>query len=136
MDLKEWAIHYIKQKDLIKKDLISYKEEKDRIVCEYKEGRKGIYLCNENLDLKRIKDIKDNEAVSFVCICNEHNFKILTDNWDLFKTKQNLTFFFLNPNIAEKWIIKPAVHAKIADPATLKQGLRTMYDTCMGTSKE
>ena len=136
MDLKEWVIHHVKQKDLVKKDLVSYKEEKDKVICDYKEGKKGAYYCSENLELSKIKAVKDDETVSFVCACNEHNFKILVDNWDLFKKKQNLTFFFLNPNIAEKWIIKPFVHAKIADPVTLKQGLRTMYDTCMGASKE
>jgi hypothetical protein len=43
MDLKEWTIHHIKQKDLVTKDLVSYKEEGDKILCEYKEGRKAIY---------------------------------------------------------------------------------------------
>ena len=136
MDLKEWVIHHVKQKDLVKKDLVSYKEEKDRVVCDYKEGRKGTYYCSENLELSKMKAVKDDETVNFVCVCNEHNFKILVSNWDLFKTKQNLTFIFLNPGLEEKWIIKPFVHAKIADPVTLKQGLRTMYDTCMGASKE
>ena len=135
MDLKEWTVHHIKQKDLVQRDLISYKEEEDNILCDYKEGIKAVYYCNENLELKNIKAVKDDKLIYFVCLCNEHNFKTLVDNWDLFKTKRNLTFIFLNPNIAEKWIIKPFVHAKIADPSTLKQGLRTMYDTCMGVAK-
>jgi hypothetical protein len=136
MDLKEWTVHYIKQKDLIKGDLISFKEEDNRIVCTYKEGVKATYYFDDNLDLKKIKDTKHEETCFFVCICNEHDFKILADNWDLFKARPNLTFIFLNPTIAEKWVIKPWVHAKIADPATLKQGLRTMYDTCMGITKQ
>ncbi len=136
MDLKEWIIHHVKQKDLVKGDLVSYKEEQDRVVCDYKEGRKGTYYCCENLELSKIKTVKDDETSSFVCVCNEHNFKMLVDNWDLFKKKQNLAFIYLNPNIAEKWIIKPFVHAKIADPVSLKQGLRSMYDTCMGASRE
>ena len=136
MDLKEWTIHHIKQKDLVIKDLISYKEEGDAVICEYKEGRKATYYCQENLELSKIKSVKEEENACFVCMCNEHNFKLLVDNWDLFKTKKNLTFIYLNPELAEKWVIKPFVHAKIADPVTLKQGLRTMYDTCMGKSKE
>ena len=136
MDLKEWTIHHIKQKDLVTKDLVSYKEEGDKILCEYKEGRKATYYCWTNLELEKIKIIGNNETATLVCNCNEHNFKVLVDNWNLFKIKQNLTFIFLNPALAEKWVIKPFVHAKIADPSTLKQGLRTMYETCMGTSKE
>jgi hypothetical protein len=136
MDLKEWTIHHIKQKDLVIKDLISYKEEGDTVICEYKEGRKATYYCQENLELSKIKSVKEEENACFVCMCNEHNFKLLVDNWNLFKTKKNLTFIYLNPALAEKWVIKPYVHAKIADPATLKQGLRTMYETCMDTSKE
>jgi len=136
VELREWTVHHIKQKDMIARDLVSYKEEGDKVLCEYKEGRKIIFYCIENLDLSRIKTVNDNEASTFVCLCNEHNFKLLVDNWNLFKTKQNLTFIFLNPEMAEKWVIKPFIHTKIADSTTLKQGLRTMYDTCMGTSKE
>lgn len=136
MDLKEWVVYYIKQKDLIKSDLVSYKEEKDKVLCDYKEGKKAVYYCNENLELEKIKSADTDKAMFFICVCNEYNFKIIVDHWDLFKTKQNLTFIFLNPNIAEKWIIKPFVHAKIADPSTLKQGLRTMYDTCVGVAKQ
>ena len=116
---------------MVKKDLISYKEEDDRVMCDYKEGKKGVYYFGENLNLSKIKPVKPDETVTFVCLCNEHNFKMLVDNWDLFKQKTNLSFIFLNPKLAEKWVIKPYVHAKIADPKTLKQGLRTMYDTCM-----
>jgi hypothetical protein len=136
MDLKEWTVHYIKQKDMMTRDLISYKEEENKVLCEYKEGRKATFYCQENLELDQMKKIPENETSTFVCLCNEHNFKVLVDNWDLFKTKKNMTFMFLNPDLAEKWVIKPFVHAKIADPITLKQGLRTMYETCMGTSKD
>jgi len=136
MDLKEWIVHYIKQKDMMTKDLISYKEEENKVLCEYKEGRKATYYCAENLELDKLKKMPDEETTTLVSLCNEHNFKLLVDNWNLFKTKKNLTFMFLNPDLAEKWVIKPFVHAKIADPATLKQGLRTMYETCMGTSKD
>ena len=136
MDLQEWALQYIKQKDMIKQDLVSYKAEENKVLCEYKEGKKSVFLCKENLELDEIKNIKKDETFFLVCLCNEHNFKVLANNWDLFKTKQNLTFIFLNQNIAEKWIIKPFIHAKIADPKTLKQGLRTMYETCLGTAKQ
>jgi len=135
IDLKEWTVHHIKQKDLIKKDLISFKEENDRVLCDYRDG-KAVYHCNENLELNKMKEITNDETAYFVCICNEHNFKVVLENWNLFKTKQGLTFMFLNPTLAEKWVIKPFVHAKIADPATLKQGLRTMYNTCIGINKE
>jgi hypothetical protein len=135
MNLKEWAVHHIKQKDLVKKDLVSFKEEENKVICEYKEGS-ATYYCSENLELDKLKAVPESEIAVFVCICNEHNFKTLTDNWDLFKTRKEFTFIFLNPNLAEKWIIKPYIHAKIADPVSLKQGLRTMYNTCMGINKD
>lgn len=130
-DLKEWTISHIKQKDTIKRDLVSFKEENDRILCEYKETH-GTYYCWENLELDAIKKVPVDEVATFVCLANEHNYKLLVDHWDLFKARPNWTFIFLNLALAEKWIIKPFIHAKIADPATLKQGLRTMYDTCLG----
>ncbi|HJX05736.1 MAG TPA: hypothetical protein VJ461_03435 [Candidatus Nanoarchaeia archaeon] len=135
MNLREWAVHHIKQIDMVKKNLVSYKEEDDRVLCEYRES-KATYYCAENLALEKLKSVKEGEVAYFVCMCNEHNFKMLADHWDLFKAKPGLTFIFLNPELAEKWIIKPYVHAKVADPKTLRQGLRTMYDTCMGTSRD
>ncbi|MBN1792205.1 hypothetical protein JW826_00765 [Candidatus Woesearchaeota archaeon] len=131
LDLKSWAVQYIKQRDLMRRDLVSFQEHEDRVACEYKEGHSVFYTW-ENLALDRLKGVKSEEISYFVCFCNEHNFKLLVDNWDLFKTKHNWTFIFLNPNFTERWIIKPFVHAKIADPSTLKQGLRTMYETCLG----
>jgi hypothetical protein len=135
MNIKEWAVHHIKQKDQVKRDLVSFKEEEDKVICEYKQGA-VVYYCKENLELDKLKKVAEAESAVFVCECNEHNFKVLLDNWDLFKTRKEFTFIFLNPSLAEKWVIKPYIHAKIADPASLKQGLRTMYDTCMGNSKE
>ena len=135
MKLTEWVVQHVKQKDIIKGDLTSYKEEQSKVVCEYKET-KATYFCEENLSLEKIKSVNDNETNFFVCKGNEHDFKLLTDNWNLFKTKKNLAFIFLNPSMQEKWVIKPYVHSKIAQAATLKQGLRTMYDTCMGNDKQ
>ncbi|MBN2142960.1 hypothetical protein JW711_06555 [Candidatus Woesearchaeota archaeon] len=131
MDLKNWTVHHIKQKDLVKRDLVSFQEEDGKITCEYKESH-ATFFMQENLDLNKVKSLDAKDVSYLVCLCNEHNFKLLADNWNLLKTLQNLTFIFLNPEFTDKWIIKPFVHAKIADPKTLKQGLRTMYDTCMG----
>ncbi len=135
MDLREWAVHHIKQKDAVRRDLVSYKEEEDKVLCEYKESH-ATYYCKENFELEKLKAVPADEVAYFVCMCNEHNFKVLVSNWDLFKARKEFTFIFLNPALSEKWIIKPFIHAKIADPATLKQGLRTMYDVCMGKEKE
>jgi hypothetical protein len=130
-DLREWTIHHIKQKDSIRHDLISFKEYEDQVVCEQKDGH-ITYFCWENIDLEKIKGIDPQENAYFVCLCNEHNFKLLVEHWDLFKTREGFSFIFLNPSLAERWLIKPFIHAKVADPATLKQGLRTMYNTCLG----
>jgi hypothetical protein len=134
MDLKDWVIHHIKQKDSIRRDSSVIKVEDSCITCEHKEGI-AKYYCASNLKLELLRAVPESETVYFVCECNEHNFKLLSDHWDLLKLKQALTVIFLNPSLAEKWIIKPFVHAKIADPATLRQGLRTMYDTCIGNAK-
>jgi hypothetical protein len=130
-ELKDWTIHYIKQKNSVKGDLVKMAEHPNKIVCEYKDHHAEFYF-QENLALDVIKSVGDKEVCFFICTCNEHNFKLLVDNWDLLKTRSGFTFIFLNPGLAEKWIIKPHIHAKVADPATLKQGLRTMYETCLG----
>ena len=129
--LKEWTVHYIKQKDMMRHDLVSFKEEEDRVLCEQKDGH-ATYYCWQNLEMPKLKAIAEGDAAFFVTMCNEHNFKLLIENWSLFKARPGFTFIFLNPGYTDKWIIKPFIHAKIADPATLKQGLRTMYDTCLG----
>ena len=135
MNLEDWTIHFIRQRDMVSQGLVNYKAEKGRVLCEYKEGKKGVYYYGENLELDRIKKAEQEGDLTFVCLCNEYNFRVLVDNWGLFKQNNRLCFIFLNPGMAEKWIIKPSLHARIADPKTLKKGLRTMYETCMGTPK-
>jgi hypothetical protein len=40
-----------------------------------------------------------------------------------------LTVIFVNPKLNEKWLLKPAVHAAVADKTSLRLGLQAMYDT-------
>jgi hypothetical protein len=133
MDIKTWTLNHIKQKNSMLGQNPEIKEEENKIKCGYKE-KNVIYNCDENLSLEQIKSIDEKIENYLVCLCNEHNFKLLIDNWNLFKTKPKLTFIFVSPQMDDKFVVKPHIHAKIADPATLKQGLRTMYDTCIGVS--
>jgi hypothetical protein len=41
--------------------------------------------------------------------------------------KNDLTVLFVNPKQNEKWSMKPAVHAAVADKESLKAGLTTMF---------
>ena len=52
-------------------------------------------------------------------------------NWDEFSKFKGLVFYFINPfsNLDKKWVVQPYVHAQIADNASLKTGLKSMFET-------
>ena len=49
-----------------------------------------------------------------------------------------LVVYFVNPfsKIEKKWIIYPSTHNRISDEASLKPGLRAMFDTVEAISKK
>lgn len=125
MDLKEWTVHYVKHKDLIHRKLVDYEIKEDSIEFKYKDGIK-IYIVRDNLDDSVLKL----DGV-FVCLNTEENLEFLIDFWRHLVNNKEVSILFVNIVTGSKWMINPHTHDKIADPDTLEQGLRAMFEAAL-----
>jgi hypothetical protein len=134
-DLKEWTVAYIKNKDMTTKRLVKTEEKKECVEAQYKDKTVAHYIV-EKLNDALFSSIENTTWKTIVCLNTEDNLEFLTKHWDRFSKINNLTMIFVNLKTHEKWIINPKLHAMIADPAAIKTGLRTMFDTANGKIAE
>lgn len=126
MTLKEWTIHFVKNKDLIHKNLVDYEEQGETLVFHFK-NKEHKYFVLHDLDDSVISFIKQSGFKTVVCIAKKDNLKFLIDNWHSFKSVENLNLIFVRISDNKRWIINPFVHSRICDDNSLVLGLETMY---------
>ncbi|MBC8501042.1 MAG: hypothetical protein H8D38_04740 [DPANN group archaeon] len=126
MTLKEWTVHFVKNKDLLQKKLVSFEEKDDLIVFHFKNVDKE-YLLVENLNESVLSFVKHPGFKNVVCSAKKENLKFLIDNWTELKKIENLSFVFVNVRNNACWIINSFVHNKICDDSSLVLGLKSMY---------
>jgi hypothetical protein len=129
MDLKKWALEYIKHKDAFLKQILNIDEKPDGFHIKFKTKEESI-ICLDGLGsaLARVGDAKH---ASIYCVNTQSNLEILNARWHTLSANEGLTIFFVNPSsqTEKKWAIRPHLHNRIADDESLKAGLRAMFDT-------
>lgn len=127
--LKEWAIAFLKNKDLIFKKIkeIEDHEGAPGFTVHYKDRTQKAF-CVAHLDEGALKKIKDEQIGLFV-FHTKSSFKFMMDNWKEFTKFPHLTIYFVNPylHVENKWILQPHNHDKIADSASFKTGMNSMF---------
>ena len=123
--LSEWAVEYIKNKDLVQKRLVNIETTESLIICKYKAGE-GTYFIEPTLSEKVLAEIKEEEC-TVVCLNKKENLSILIKNWERFAKFKKLCFIFVNPLINERWIIFPYTHNLITEYSSLKRGLQSLF---------
>ena len=124
-DLLTWTEHYIKSRDAMERKLKTLERKGDTIVATYKD-KTVTFLPQAALDEKHIPA---DGFVTIVCLQNQSNFNALVANFSRYSQNPHLTMMFLNPQLNEKWSLKPAIHASVADKSNLKTGLQALYQT-------
>lgn len=66
---------------------------------------------------------------------NRENVQTIIDNWDKALTFETMVLIFLDDKTGNKWLLRPNIHAKIAEPKTLSLGLMTLFEHSMGKSQ-
>lgn len=128
--LQDWAISYVKLKDVVAQRIDKIKKTAFGLQISNNDDTESFVVVSpliENFD--KIMELKD-KHVTLVTLNTKPNLDALIKNWDSLISIPNLTLVFTNPFslTEEKWVIAPAVHSKIADPATLELGIKTMFD--------
>ena len=125
--LEDWAINFVKHKDLFSKKLIDFKVEKDTIEFNFKD-KKHLYVIMALLNNTINKYLK-NEFITVVCLNKKENLNFLKAKWSEFVKYEKLSFIFVNPDINEKWSINPNIHERISDKDSFAQGLNGMFES-------
>jgi hypothetical protein len=132
MDLKEWAIAFIKHRDLAFRRIASIDDKGKELLVKQKDSKEIHNHVAEKIDDALLKKIHSEDNKMIFCLNTEENLEFLIKHWDKFKIINNLTLVFANLKNDDKWIINPKLHSIIADSASIKQGLQSMYDTANG----
>ena len=123
--LKDWAIHFIKHKDIFLHNLNSIEDTETGFIAEFKT-KKEEYIIQDNLEFT---DIPKDESVCFVTLNNQKNFAKLIAEWKIIIAFPKLKIIFVEKiSNGKHWIISPSLHDKVSDKASLKSGLKSLYD--------
>ncbi|MBU0667276.1 MAG: hypothetical protein ABIC91_05115 [Nanoarchaeota archaeon] len=127
INLKEWTVYYVKNKDLINRKLKSFDESSDRINFHFKDFDHTYYIRETlNSDVFDISNIHGKKSI--VCLASRENLDFLIKHWNEFKTFQDSSLIFVDLSSNNKWLINPFVHNKICDEESLVMGLKTMFE--------
>lgn len=118
--LQEWYKVYAKHKDLIKKSLKTITETKEGLELVYKDHKERA-LCSEQLPLVETTD----EYVTFVLTNSQENIRRVAEpaQWERLVCSSHLKIIFVHLPSHTKWILWPALHARVASPDNLLEGL-------------
>ena len=123
---------FIRHKDLATKKIDSIEDKGSELLVRQKDKRNIQGYLTEKIDASLLKKADSDDTKMVFCPNTEENLKFLVKNWKKFIKIKNLTMIFVNLEINDKWIINPKFHSMIADPSTIGQGLRSMFDTANG----
>ena len=133
-ELKEWLVNYIKNRDILLKqiDSISEKSKEWDVVVKTKSGEERYYIVRPELDdFDKIAEKLDDQTITLVVLNKKKNLDILIQNWG--KTTHNPKFciIFVNPKseLEKKWMVFPHTHEKVTEKAALERGLKALFQT-------
>ena len=131
--LKDWIIHFIKNRDMVFRKVISIDVNKKGfdIIVKYK-GKEQFFLVEpviQDIDNMIGKLDKDGNY-ALVVFNTAENFNMVVEKWDKLIEFKSLKMYFVNPfsNLDKKWIISPFTHHRICDESSLKTGLKSMFE--------
>ena len=130
--LNEWAIDFIKNKDITAKKIESIENGKNGfdLYVKYKDRQQYFIIAPSISDMDSIiKKISDNSHYTIVTLNSKENFDAMIKNWPKLIRFKFLNIIFVNPfsQLDKKWIVFPHTHHKICDEASLENGLKSMF---------
>jgi len=131
--LVDWAINYLKNKDLISRKIELIEKNRDGFdfYIKFKDKEQFFVVDPVIGDIGKILSKFDPERYFGLFVLNtKHNLDILVKNWGEFVKIKNLGIYFVNPfsQLDKKWIIYPYTHNSICEQNALERGLKTMFD--------
>ncbi|MEK6984676.1 MAG: hypothetical protein AABX33_08940 [Nanoarchaeota archaeon] len=131
--LVDWAINFIKNKDVILKKIEQIENGKGGfdLYVKYRDREHYFIITPRIVDMEPIvQKLNNNFHFSIVTLSSQENFDTLLKNWDRLIGFKFLSLIFVNPFSEQdkKWIVFPYTHHKICDESSLEAGLRSMFN--------
>lgn len=128
--LKQWAVRYVRHRDIAAKKISEIKDSNYGFQIVNKNGT--LIDCVVQLTLKGISPEFTAAArnMLIITLSNEENMRQVHAAWDKLAINSSLLIVFVNPFSAmeERWVLKPYLHNKVCDEASLLQGLKAMAE--------
>lgn len=131
--LLEWAITFVRNKDIVNKKIISVENGKDGfdLYVKYKDKEQYFIIMPVIADIDSIiQKLSNNAHFSIVTLNSKENLDVIIKNWKKLVDFKFLSIIFTNPfsQLDKKWIVFPHTHDKICEASSLEAGLKSMFD--------
>ena len=131
--LVDWAINFVKNKDIVARKIEKIENEKNGfdLYVKYKDREQYFIIAASIDDIDSIiRKLNNDYYFSIVTLNSKENFEILLKNWNRLIDFKFLSIIFVNPfsELDKKWIVFPYTHQKICDESSLKTGLKSMFE--------
>jgi len=137
--LREWVVRFLKNRDLIFKQIQSLEEKDDEILVKFKE-KEHLYVVQPFLDKLDFKKFETNhQHKSLVAYNTKKNVDFLVKNWEKFvELGRNFSIFFINPfsKMEKRWILYPHTHNSISEGQNIELGLKSLSERVEITTEE
>ena len=131
--LKEWVLHYIKNRDILLRQIELIEEDKDGwdVIVHTKTGDKFYFILPHIDDIEQIHEKLDDNHITIVMLNKKENLDKIIEHWKKLVDFPKLALMFTNPNseLDKRWTIYPHTHDRITEKASLKKGLNSLYQT-------
>jgi hypothetical protein len=129
--LYDWGLHFFRSRDLMLRNIRGMHQEEDHILIDFKVKTQMVLPV---LDLNEVLDMPPEgrpEHLAVIAFNTNENFKKLNSRWDEFAKDRFLSIYFINPmsDNDTRWMIMPYNHSQVADPASLKKGLKALFES-------
>ena len=131
--LVDWAVNYLKNKDLYlrKIDIMEKGKGGYDIYVKFKDREQFFVVQPVIEDINEVFSKFDSERHFGLFVLNtKGNLDVLIKNWDGFVKFKHLCVYFVNPfsKLDKKWIIYPHTHNNICEKDALEKGLNSMFE--------
>lgn len=144
--LFDWTFHFIKNKDILVKKIVKIEEyiNQGYMFVEYKDKRM-VYLVAPFIDdfdkewdsLQEFKKKTKSTDSCIVLFNDKANLDKVIEKWEVIDKDPGFQLVFANPFSMQdkRWVIIPYTHSRVIEPSSLKQGIKSMFETVDAISK-
>lgn len=125
MTLQEWAEAYVRHKDLFERQIARIERSGRGFTIRRTDGTTRQCVVADVLDDGLVPLLEDHLLI--VDRNRKENLDWVLRHWKALAALPGLRIVFANVAKNEKWVLAPHTHARVADPATLRQGLVSLF---------